>query len=293
MVYIRSYYTDGSYGSDYIRADQPPYVMFLGSPPDYILWTFDSSWNGKSYNVPYSSGMTITMRSREIVELGLDDDDLIGLLKSMGWISKYGELFAKQDFDYQGVLDLTDADMTQMGLPVGAAKKLRREINKRGGIETKAKEAKKAKNKAANVSGDYDLFLSHKQINGADLAQSIKLQLEVINPDLHIFLDVDDLNNLHILDDNVKNSKNFLLLLTEGVLERPWVQFEIKTAMQQKKNIILVHDERNCRFPSGEALEAVPEDVRAVLQTKAIPYYREKAFRDTSIRQVLEKMVGI
>jgi len=130
-------------------------------------------------------------------------------------------------------------------------------------------------------------------LNGADLAQSIKLQLEVLRPELKIFLDVDDLNNLHILDDNVKNSKNFLLLITEGVLERPWVQVEVRVAMEQKKNIILIHDERNCHFPSGEKLQIIPEDVRKVLQTKAIPYYREKAFRETSMKQVLEKMIGI
>jgi hypothetical protein len=38
----------------------------------------------------------------------------------------------------------------------------------------------------------------------------------------------------------VTNSKNFLLLLTEGVLERPFVQVEIRAALKAKNNIILV-----------------------------------------------------
>jgi hypothetical protein len=49
---------------------------------------------------------------------------------------------------------------------------------------------------------DYDLFLSHRQVNGGDLVCAIKLQLEVMFPERHIrsFLDVDDLNNIHILE---------------------------------------------------------------------------------------------
>ncbi len=43
----------------------------------------------------------------------------------------------------------------------------------------------------------YDVFLSHRQVNGGDTCQSIKLQLENINPNLKIFLDVDDLNEVH------------------------------------------------------------------------------------------------
>jgi bisphosphoglycerate-dependent phosphoglycerate mutase len=86
----------------------------------------------------------------------------------------------------------------------------------------------------------------------------------------------------------VKNSKNFLLLITEGALERPFVQKEIIAAVKNEKNIILVHDERSCRFPSGEGL---PEEVKKVLAIKAIPYYREKVFRTVCIQQIYNKMV--
>jgi len=131
------------------------------------------------------------------------------------------------------------------------------------------------------------LFISHKQVNVADLAQAIKLQLELIHPEINIFLDVDDLNNIHGLEDNVNRSGNMLLLITEGVLERPFVQKEIRAAVKYKKNIILVHDERNCHFPSGEG---VPDDLKQVLAIKAIPYYREKVFRDTCINQIWAHM---
>jgi hypothetical protein len=86
----------------------------------------------------------------------------------------------------------------------------------------------------------------------------------------------------------VRNSRNFLLLLTEGVLERPYVQLEIRTALAQKKNIILVHDERSCNFPKWET---IPEDLRPVLMIKAIPYIREHAFRKVCINLILNGMV--
>ena len=53
-----------------------------------------------------------------------------------------------------------------------------------------------------------------------------------------------------------------------------------------KKNLILVHDERSCPFPTGDGL---PDDIKPVLAVKAIPYYREKAFRTVCIQQIFEK----
>jgi len=134
---------------------------------------------------------------------------------------------------------------------------------------------------------EYDMFLSHKQANGADLAQSIKLQLQALRPDLRVFLDVDDLNEVHKLEDLVARSKHFVLLITEGVLERPFVQVECRTALKLNKNLVLVHDERNCQFPSGAGLS---DDLKPLLSPLAVPYYRPKAFRDVSIKAILEKL---
>jgi hypothetical protein len=57
-------------------------------------------------------------------------------------------------------------------------------------------------------------------------------------------------------------------LITEGVLERPFVQKEVRQALKMKKNIVLVHDEKNCHFPTGEGL---PEDIVQILEVKAVP----------------------
>jgi hypothetical protein len=138
------------------------------------------------------------------------------------------------------------------------------------------------------------VFISHKQANGAgkisihnalrtqfgtDLAQAIKLQLTLRNPSLDVWLDVDDLHKLRslsvrshclfieqeliqFLQTAVENSKNVILLLTAGVLERHWVQEEIRAALKFQKNIILVHDEKHCPFPTGED---VPDGMKCLV----------------------------
>jgi hypothetical protein len=72
------------------------------------------------------------------------------------------------------------------------------------------------------------------------MAQAIKLQLLEIDPKLKIFLDVDDLNVIHNLESNVANSKNIILLVTEGAIERPFVQLEVVAAIKNHKNVIVV-----------------------------------------------------
>ncbi len=78
------------------------------------------------------------------------------------------------------------------------------------------------------------------EISGGDMAQAIKLQLLDINPKLKIFLDVDDLNIIHNLENNIIHSKNVILLVTDGAVKRPFVQLEICTAVKHNKNIIVV-----------------------------------------------------
>jgi hypothetical protein len=209
--------------------------------------------------IPYKGGMTVSVRPKQMMNT---PDEICDILTKLGLTEKYGSSFDKHELDFQAFLELTDEEMKEIGLPIGPRKKLRRELQKM---------LKGPANALVTHAGQWDIFLSHRQINGADLAQAIKLQLELAHPMIRVFLDVDDLNNIHILEENVKNSTNLLLLITEGVLERPFVQKEIRSALAYQKNIIVVHDERNCQFPTGEGL---PDDIKEVLAIKAIPYYR-------------------
>jgi len=224
--------------------------------------------------IPWKSGTSVIIRPDNCENL---TEEVTAFLQKMNLTQNYAKNFNDQFIDTETLYELNEQDLREMSIPIGIRKKLLKEIQKSG-----AERKKKAH------EGTWDIFLSHKQLNGADLAQAIKLQLELLHPELVIFLDVDDLNNIHGLEDNISKSRNIILLITEGVLERPFVLKELRAAVQCKKNIILVHDERNCHFPTGEG---VPEDIRPILATKAIPYYREKVFRETCINQIWSKMV--
>ena len=104
---------------------------------------------------------------------------------------------------------------------------------------------------------------------------------------LRRFLDVDDLRNLADLKNHVLRSRHFMLLLTPGVLELPYCQLELRTALEASKDIILVHDVKNCPFPDPSIL---PADLRGVLDQKLVPYHREQTFREASIRQSAKEM---
>jgi len=275
-VYIRIYYHGGRWVWFSIRADQPPFIWFMPEHPDNIQYSDKDPANGwfPIKVIPWKSGTSVLIQPQGSENLS---DSVITWLKAHNmsdWLANFNSHY----IDETALFDLHEQDLREMNIPIGLRKKLLKDIT------ADAAEQKKKKHE-----GTWDLFISHKQINGADLAQAIKLQLELIHPEIRTFLDVDDLNNIHSLDDNVSKSRNVILLITDGVLERPFVQKEIRAAVRMKKNIILVHDERNCKFPTGVG---VPEDILPVLATKAIPYYREKVFRDTCIQQIWGKMLN-
>jgi hypothetical protein len=110
----------------------------------------------------------------------------------------------------------------------------------------------------------YDIFLSHYQKTGGHWAMSLKLLLEKADPTIRVFLDVDDLEDIHDLVANVEKSMNIAILVTEGVFERQFVQLELKTALQLNKSILqfklyILHDidiipiwdKNNCAFPNN------------------------------------------
>jgi len=244
--------------------------------PDSIQYSDKdpNNWQPKKV-IPWKLGTPVTILPAGVENLSVG---VITWLKKHKFEDYYSH-FNTHSIDDATLPELNEADLREMNVPIVARKKFLRDM---------VADVAEQKKKKHNENGTWDLFISHKQINGADLAQAIKLQLELLHPEIRTFLDVDDLNDIHSLDDNIAKSRNIILLITEGVLERPFVQKEIRGALALKKNIILVHDERNCGFPTGVG---VPDDIKPVLATKAIPYYREKVFRDTCITQIWSKMI--
>lgn len=140
--------------------------------------------------------------------------------------------------------------------------------------------------KEAEIDNDipYDIFISHRQSNGGQLAMIIKLLLENKNPNLKIFLDVDDLNNIHNLEKNIENSENVLLLITEGVFEREFVQKELRKTLECKKNVFTVWDRDHCQeFPNKDK---VPGDLSSILDIKSIIWNPEIKHRKVIVEDI-------
>ena len=82
----------------------------------------------------------------------------------------------------------------------------------------------------------YFWFLSHYKVEAGTEAALMRNELEgmLLERDsaavVRIFLDSEDLTTLEVLKDKVRKSDNLALLLTPGVLSRPWVLVELATA---------------------------------------------------------------
>jgi len=94
------------------------------------------------------------------------------------------------------------------------------------------------------------IFLSHYKLEAGTEASLIRAELErllehdearpaesVQHP---VFVDSEDLDDLTDLRNHVRDSRNVVLLLTKGVLTRPWCLIELATAAQAGIPIHLV-----------------------------------------------------
>eukprot|EP00741_Cyanophora_paradoxa_P021575 tig00021365_g20826.t1 len=151
-------------------------------------------------------------------------------------------------------------------------------------------------------SDEYDLFLSHRQSTGADLARSIKLELEQMRPGIRVFLDTDALDDIHDLRAAIAASRAFLLVLTPGVFESQFVVKEVVAAADLRRPALILWDTKQVpNFPTVDAsVQLPPVDgvdparVRQILQrlllVKATQFVREKRLREAALREILDRM---
>lgn len=97
-------------------------------------------------------------------------------------------------------------------------------------------------------NSEHYIFLSHYKAEAASSAALMEenlnrlLQEEILDVVFQapVFLDSENLLNLGDLNPHVTHSHNFLLLLTKGVLTRPWCLLECVIAVRSKANILPV-----------------------------------------------------
>eukprot|EP00746_Dinoflagellata_sp_MGD_P130399 gnl/MRDRNA2_/MRDRNA2_64333_c0_seq1.p1 gnl/MRDRNA2_/MRDRNA2_64333_c0~~gnl/MRDRNA2_/MRDRNA2_64333_c0_seq1.p1 ORF type:complete len:669 (-),score=87.11 gnl/MRDRNA2_/MRDRNA2_64333_c0_seq1:327-2270(-) len=139
-------------------------------------------------------------------------------------------------------------------------------------------------------SKPWDIFLSHKQANAQDAVINMKTSILAIRPHCTFWLDVEQDATEKGMHEGVKESRNFLLYLTEGVTESGWVQMEIAWALKYGKRIILVQetDERHGRPEIDKLMAALPVESKKIFTSNvAIPWYRDPAFQKVSVEKII------
>ena len=117
----------------------------------------------------------------------------------------------------------------------------------------------------------FDFFISYRRSSGQHLACLVKTLLEMRN--YRVFLDIDRLKGGLFgpkLIESIKRSRNFLLLLTEGALDRctqinDWVRREIECALDNRRHIIPLVD----RFDWATA-DTLPKAIRVISKFNAV-----------------------
>ena len=91
------------------------------------------------------------------------------------------------------------------------------------------------------------------------------------------------------MQEGVAKTNCFLLFLSKGAMARPYVQFELRTAIKLQKHIVLVHETEGAhgKFDFASEKAAAPADLRAVLDdTESIAYRRRDHERNAMLMKV-------
>lgn len=135
----------------------------------------------------------------------------------------------------------------------------------------------------------YDIFISYRRATGKNFARIIKPELE--KRGFSVFLDFDELKD-GVFDkrimDAIKDSPIFLLILSEGALDRcanddDWVKEEILCAKKHEKHIVPVNVDNSF---SGIP-EELPEDVKAALGA----HHYSKIDTESLLEESMEKLI--
>jgi hypothetical protein len=90
----------------------------------------------------------------------------------------------------------------------------------------------------------------------------------------------------------IQQAAAFLLFLSEGVLERPFCQFEIREALALKKPMLLIHesDPRFGSFDFSKAGSTAPTDLKEMLEShESLPFRRRGYERDGMLQSLIER----
>jgi len=139
-------------------------------------------------------------------------------------------------------------------------------------------------------------FLSHYKLEAGTEAALMRSELEAlildadqdVDCEVPVFLDSEDLKNLSEIQERVRRSQNVVLLLTSGVLTRPWVMVELVTAKVAGVPIVPVEvSKKGCEFEPPD--EVFYESLKngSMLDNKALKVLSDLGIEIHEIEEVI------
>lgn len=141
----------------------------------------------------------------------------------------------------------------------------------------------------------FDAFISYRRDNGFYLARLVRDQLE--KRGISAFLDLEELRSGEFnqkLCEAIQNSKNFILILPKGALDRcvnedDWVRKEIFVALEAGRNIIPVLGD-GFEWPR-ELYDKMPEEIKSLEFFSGVK--TSKDYLDSMIERLIRFMYGV
>ena len=147
----------------------------------------------------------------------------------------------------------------------------------------------------------YHLFMSHTWKTGQDQVAVIKRQLSLMLPSPRIFLDVDDLDDVSMIEQYVRESAVVLIFMSRGYFLSRACLTEVRCALAQQKPLVLVH-ERSVEH-GGSDLESLQLECPEALRTAVffeedgtvardfIMWHRTKEMQACSLQRISEALL--
>ena len=146
--------------------------------------------------------------------------------------------------------------------------------------------------------GPWDFFLSHRQRDAGDAVASLHLLLERWSCTSWYDNQMADLTASGMAH-GVRNSDVFLLFLTKGIFQRPYVLFELLEAIDAEKRIVLLHEESgavgggDCAF-DFDGTTGVPPEVQIVTSAllrhfQSLPWRRLRHEQRSLLAELLRR----
>ena len=141
----------------------------------------------------------------------------------------------------------------------------------------------------------WHLFVSHVWRTGQDQARVIKERLKQLVPGISVFLDVDDLDDVSMLEEYVGASHLVLIFVSAGYLESRNCLRELSCAAQTCKPIVAVREtEREHGGMSDDEVRVACADASLLTELYAAPpieWHRISQFQDVSLLQIARRLV--